>query len=321
MAALIDLHAKFVHGLDDGKESIEKWAMQHLRVSGIYWGMGAMHVMNRLGELPRDQIVAFALACQNADGGFGGNANHDSHLLYTLSAVQVLCMFGAEQEMRVDAVCEWVAALQQPNGAFAGDKWLEVDTRFSYCALNLLSLLGQLRRVDVDKAADFVLECENWDGGFGVSPHAESHSGQVFCCVGALRIANALHRLDADRLGWWLAERQVPSGGLNGRPEKKADVCYSWWVLSSLSMIERLDWIDRDGLFRYVLECQDAEDGGIADKPGNTPDVYHTFFGVAGLALLGYDAAALNAINPVYAMPPEVLLRLGVPAERGGATA
>ena len=69
---------------------------------------------------------------------------------------------------------------------------------------------------------------------------AESHAGQIFCCVGALSIGNALHHVDADLLGWWLCERQVDSGGLNGRPEKQADVCYSWWILSSLAIIGRL---------------------------------------------------------------------------------
>jgi prenyltransferase beta subunit len=35
---------------------------------------------------------------------------------------------------------------------------------------------------------------------------------------------------------------------LTGRPEKLPDVCYSWWVLSSLSMIDRLSWITGDKL-------------------------------------------------------------------------
>ena len=31
----------------------------------------------------------------------------------------------------------------------------------------------------------------------------------------------------------------------SGRPEKLPDVCYSWWVLASLSIIGRLHWIDK----------------------------------------------------------------------------
>ena len=89
-------------------------------------------------------------------------------------------------------------------------------------------------------------------------------------------------------LGDWLCERQLPSGGLNGRPEKLEDVCYSWWVLSPLAMIGRLGWVDADGLVKFILGCQDPDVGGIADRPDDKGDVFHTVFGIAGLSLLGY---------------------------------
>jgi geranylgeranyl transferase type-2 subunit beta len=78
----------------------------------------------------------------------------------------------------------------------------------------------------------------------------------VFCCVAALAIAGALHHVDKDLLGWWLCERQVKSGGLNGRPEKLPDVCYSWWVLSSLVIMNRVHWIDKKKLEEFILDCQ-----------------------------------------------------------------
>lgn len=106
------------------------------------------------------------------------------------------------------------------------------------------------------KAVAFVQTCANFDGGYGVSPGAESHAGQIFTCVGALAIAGRLDLVDRDKLGGWLSERQLENGGLNGRPEKLEDICYSWWVLSSLAMIERLHWIDGDKLARFILRCQ-----------------------------------------------------------------
>jgi geranylgeranyl transferase type-2 subunit beta len=109
---------------------------------------------------------------------------------------------------------------------------------------------------DVDKAVGHIEQCANFDGAYGTTPGAESHSGQVFTCVGALSIARRLDLVDIDRLGAWLSERQLPNGGLNGRPEKLEDVCYSWWVLSSLSMIDRLHWIDGEKLSRFILNCQ-----------------------------------------------------------------
>lgn len=43
----------------------------------------------------QENFVEAVAACQNEDGGFGGNKTHDSHLLYTLSGVQVLLMLDA----------------------------------------------------------------------------------------------------------------------------------------------------------------------------------------------------------------------------------
>jgi geranylgeranyl transferase type-2 subunit beta len=150
-----------------------------------------------------------------------------------------------------------IAALQnRENGTFAGDEWGETDTRFLYGALNALSLLNLLHLVDIDKAVEHLQRCSNFDGGFGVRPGAESHAGQIFTCVAALTIAGRLDVIDRDRLGAWLSERQLSNGGLNGRPEKLEDVCYGWWVLSSLAMIDRLHWIDASKQTSFILRCQ-----------------------------------------------------------------
>merc|ERR1712048_813446 len=123
-------------------------------------------------------------------------------------------------------------------------------------------------------------------------------------------ITGHLDTCDQDRLGWWLAERQLPSGGLNGRPEKLPDVCYSWWVLASLRIIGRLHWINKEKLVAFILASQDEETGGIADRPGDMVDPFHTLFGIAGLSLLGYDKIELESVNPVYCMPQVTIDKL-----------
>ena len=232
-------------------------------------------------------------------------------MLYTVSAVQILAMVDGLTELakRVPdgrmKVAKYIAGLQQPNGTFAGDEWGETDTRFLYGALNALSLLNLLPHqqpdqqplINVSAATDHVKACQNFDGGFGVMPGAESHSGQIFTCLGALSITGELDSYlgeeGKDRLGAWLSERQLDdSGGFNGRPVKLVDVCYSWWVGSSLAMIGKLHWIDRKKLTAFILRCQDPEEGGIADRPGDMVDVFHTHFGIAGLSLIGFPGVA-----------------------------
>jgi len=134
----------------------------------------------------------------------------------------------------------------------------------------------------VERTVSYIRQCKNFDGGYGSSIGAESHAAQVFVCVGALAILDRLDEVDYQTLGWWLAERQLANGGLNGRPEKKEDVCYSFWVLSALSILNKLSWIDSEKLFEFILSAQDPDKGGISDRPNNMVDVFHTLFGVAG---------------------------------------
>lgn len=150
-----------------------------------------------------------------------------------------------------------IAGLQnRETGTFTGDEWGEEDTRFICSSLIALSLLKLLSLVDVPLAVTYIVSCANFDGGYGVSPGAESHSGQIYACLAALSIARRIDVVDKDKLGRWLSERQVEQGGLNGRAEKLEDVCYSWWVGSSLAMIGRLHWVDGEALKGFILRCQ-----------------------------------------------------------------
>ena len=326
-------------------DSFEYVVTAHMRMSGMYWGLTTMSLLgkNLQEEMGSAALCDWVMSCYHRDvGGFGGGVEHDPHILYTLSALQILALCDELHRVDRDMVSRYIKSLQLEDGSFQGDIWGEVDTRFSYCAFQSLAIIGRLPSlenvptdeeghqsadlaINIGRAVDFIQACINFDGGFGAVPTAESHAGQIFCCVGALSIAKALHIIDVNQLGWWLAERQCDSGGLNGRPEKQADVCYSWWILSSLSILGKLNWIDGEKLIRFILECQDPEDGGFADRPGNMGDIFHTFFAIAGLHLLGYfkqraragEAAfsAYRAIDPTYALPCDVVESLGLPSQ------
>ncbi|KAL3941518.1 MAG: hypothetical protein SGBAC_004136 [Bacillariaceae sp.] len=328
-----DSHLKYISSLSsklDKPSSYEGAVTEHLRMSGIYWTYAALSLLVPRPEADkvlgvtsapsddRPSIVDWVLKCYvKATGGFGGNLGHDAHILYTLSALQILVM--AEYDLKqlpTEDIIKFIVSLQQEDGSFVGDHWGEVDTRFSYCAISALSLLSSLDKINLPKAVEYIASCQNLDGGFGSMKGAESHAGQVFCCVGALSIAKSLHVImHPDLLGWWLAERQCDSGGLNGRPEKQADVCYSWWILSALSIIGRVDWISGDNLATFISRAQDPDDGGIADRPDDMPDIFHTFFGLSGLSLLGKLPAVFRQIDPVYALPVDVVVEQKLSAQ------
>lgn len=307
---LLEAHVDYLATYED-KFKNEYEMTEYLRMSGVFWSLTALDLLKAADRLDEDKLVKFVASCQHArTGGFAPAPRHDPSILYTLSAVQILVIYDRLDAIDVDAAVGYVKRAQNEDGSFSGDEWNEIDTRFSFCAVATLALLGRLDAVDVDKCVDFIMSCMNFDGGFGCRPGSETHSGQIYCCLGALSIVGRLHLVDADLLGWWLCERQLPSGGLNGRPEKFPDVCYSWWVLSSLAMIGRLHWIDRGSLVRFILASQDGETGGIADRPGDMVDPFHTLFGICGLSLLGDER--LGKVNPVLCLPQRVVDRLGI---------
>lgn len=90
-----------------------------------------------------------------------------------------------------------------------------------------------------------------------------------------------------------------------------------------------MSWINTYKLGQFILNCQDEDDGGIADRPNDMPDVYHTFFGLCGLSLIGHlekignrgqdnegrTTTTYRDIDPVFALPTDVVRKLGLRAQ------
>ena len=95
-----------------------------------------------------------------------------------------------------------------------------------------------------------------------------------------------------------------------------------------MSLLGIMPYIDGAKLASFILKAQDPDDGGIADRPDDMADVFHTFFGISGLSLLGYlsnndkqqrdlqqHRLRFGQIDPVYALPVSVVKRLGLQAQ------
>jgi prenyltransferase beta subunit len=97
------------------KDTFEYYATEHLRVSGAYWGIMAMDLMHSVHLMDKAAILDWLMSCQHKDGGFGGNVHHDPHMLYTLSAVQILAIFDAMDRIDVNQVARCTATTIPPH--------------------------------------------------------------------------------------------------------------------------------------------------------------------------------------------------------------
>ncbi|KAF4691938.1 hypothetical protein FOZ60_014425 [Perkinsus olseni] len=230
-----------------------------------------------------------------------------------ITALDVMGRLDPQTYTRRDDVLDFVKSCRGQDGGYGFFPGMDSHINSTHYALLVLAELDAL---------DTLTEGERLDTKEIRHQHADYHAAYTFCAVAALALLGQKADENEDwRLGHWLAERQIPKhGGFNGRPEKAPDVCYSWWITSALAVLGKLHWIDSDALTGFILRAQEEDEGGIADRPGDVPDVFHTFFGLAGLSLLDRSGSFhLRRVDPVWALPVETVRRLGLPTWEGAA--
>ena len=231
-------HLEFINTLEQKKSlySIGGYVRNHIQMGGAYWAVTSMFLLKKEIESSKQkELISWIKSCQNEDGGFGGNVGHDSNITNTLYALLVLFQFNQMNTVNLQKIGDYVDSMYKNQiGSFMGDRFGEVDTRFVYSALYILVLLD---RPLPEKTVDFLLKCINTDGGIGGQPFVESHAAYIFCGVSAFALLDHLDRIPVKKVKQFLASRQTKLGGFNGRPEKLPDLCYSWWVLSSLHSV------------------------------------------------------------------------------------
>ena len=122
-ALACELHVAFVRRSAEERGSMEAVASEHLRLSGVYWGLTACALLRAPADALGDPAALgdWVLSCavrssSGEDGsgeqhrlGFAPAPGHDAHLLYTLSALQVLALLGRLGDVDADAVAAYVA--------------------------------------------------------------------------------------------------------------------------------------------------------------------------------------------------------------------
>jgi protein farnesyltransferase subunit beta len=279
----------------------------------VYW---ILHALDLLGQ--RELIVsrfaspniAFLSRCQNASGGFGGGPGQISHLATTYAAVAALVTIGTPDALASidrDALSRFLHRMKDPvSGAFRMHDDGEIDMRGTYCAIAVASLVGVLDPALIAGVGEYVKSCQTYEGGIAGEPGMEAHGGYAYCGLAALAIVgDPGNYIDLEGFLEWVGRRQMPlEGGFQGRANKLVDSCYTFWQGAAVKIIEQL--LDGEkGLLcspgpaqLYVLlACQHPE-GGLRDKPGKSPDFYHTCYSLSGLAAL--DGGSLEPNSVLY---------------------
>ncbi|KAF2911052.1 geranylgeranyl transferase type-2 subunit beta 1 isoform X1 [Oryza sativa Japonica Group] len=102
-------HVRYIVTMEKKKDSFESLVMEHIRLNGAYWGLTTLDLLHKLHAVEADEFIEWIMSCYHPDSGsarrgvdWGGNVGHDAHVLYTLSAGQVLCLFDRLDALDVD---------------------------------------------------------------------------------------------------------------------------------------------------------------------------------------------------------------------------
>ena len=210
----------------------------------------------------------------------------------------------------------------------------ESDLRSTYCAITTASILNlinfdNLENDDLTKGVvQNIKNCQTFEGGLGPEPYCEAHGGYSYCGIATLVLLKKLNEINLNNFLKWLVSRQmINEGGFNGRTNKLVDSCYSFWQGSIFNLLKMGDenfsydnelLYDQLSLQAYIVFVCQSKKGGLVDKPGKSPDLFHTNYATAGLSLsqecsLDNCSVSLSKelddefekINPIYCAPDE----------------
>lgn len=135
--SFFSVRMKLIGEFDDlyqKKDDFEALVIEHLRMNGAYWGLTTLDLLNKIGAIDVDAVVSWVMECQDKDcgkfvthnkrsffcgrcvmhlksvisGGFAGNLGHDPHLLYTISAVQILALLDRLDVLDIEKVSDCI---------------------------------------------------------------------------------------------------------------------------------------------------------------------------------------------------------------------
>ncbi|PHH76437.1 hypothetical protein CDD80_1546 [Ophiocordyceps camponoti-rufipedis] len=227
--------------------------------------------------LERAKHVSYWQRCQRSFLPTDYTSNDSSRLtlaFFIVSALDLLSVPLTAGDRH--AVRKWVLSLQHPGGGFCG-------TGYAYCGVAALHMLDRP-----------MSSSGTGRGGKSIESGIEDRSALVdFLAQRQFRYLareeEACQASDGDnlieaRLG---SEEECCHVGCNGRWNKKADTCYCWWVAGTLDMLDGRDVVNEGPARRYLLDITQHRIGGFAKSAGGPPDLFHSYLGLAALALLG----------------------------------
>lgn len=290
-----------------------------------------------LQRVQRKEILQWIKALQRPDGSFGealgegGRTQGGSDTRFGYMAVGIRWILRGDAEGSVDGVPDidvdsfvsYVRSIETFDGGISDGNYHEAHAGFTCCAINALKLVNRLpiHARSADAEPDTIRGISNlpltlhWltarqtltikeedvvdTYGCETDSTATCHDAHSFIKLKSYSTAGAQS----------YAERPVVDFnlhwvGLNGRCNKIADTCYAYWVCGPLKILDHLDLVDPSPIRHWLLDKTQHLIGGFGKITGNPPDIFHSYLGLAVLAI--FEEPGLKRFDPALCVSEDV---------------
>jgi geranylgeranyl transferase type-2 subunit beta len=97
---------------------------------------------------------------------------------------------------------------------------------------------------------------------------------------------DAVSEIDSDQLALYFKGLQNEDGSFSGDHSGEVDTRFSYCAVSALSLLGKLDTIDRVKARNFILQCKNI-DGAFGGMPGAESHAAYVFTAIGTLKILG----------------------------------
>lgn len=309
---------KYINDIQN--KAVTKYDVESFLMTTSYFLCGIMKICGELDQMNKNKFIFFVSQCGVLDKdnflvGFKGNTNNESleeDLASTYSALCILQMCDIDTTSQRDMeknmkskfnkeilIQNTLKHFHPEKGTFTNYKNdSEDDVRFLYCGLCIFKMIDAnliSTCLPVDKIKKYLKSIKSYEGGYSMMSDCESNGGTTYCALASYYLIDSINEVMNDNtLLSWLVYRCSNPEGVNGRTNKQCDSCYTYWIYSSLIIINKNNLVDTEFISSFICKCQTIFGGyskysNINEKGEeiyNYPDIEHTYYSLLSLCLL-----------------------------------
>ena len=268
--------------------------------------------------IDREAMYQWLLRLKQEDGSFAMHLDGEPDVRATYCALTVARLLNITTDELTANTASFIRACQTHEGGFGGSPGNEAHGGYTFCGAAAAAILGILDSIDVELLLQWIAFRQmKLEGGFCGRTNKLVDSCYSFW-QGAVPVI----------VSDWRRQKNQSNGLVESSSERDdGNVDFAIEPGNKIEIIEDEKMGDfpfnQIALQEYLLLCcqNPKGTGGMIDKPGKHPDLYHTCYALSGLSLSqnnyqeptligGNEKNLLNKTNPVYNVICEMIEKM-----------